>query len=189
VLAFTDDDCRPAPDWLAKASAYFDAPGVVGVEGLIRSERIGDPDYRSVNNENFRGLGFMTANLFLRLEDFNALGGFDLGFDDPHFREDTDLGWRALERGAIPFAFDVQVFHPAHRRGEGRESLAERNRFFEKDALLLKKHPARFRKLFLAESENKTPDYLEHFLRGCRKYGVKPPEFYVSYLRKSMRSR
>ncbi len=189
VLAFTDDDCRPAPDWLKNAAVYFNDSGVVGVEGLVRSDRIGDPGYRSVSNENFRGMGFMTANFFLRREDFNALGGFDIRFDDPHFREDTDLGWRALERGQIPFGFDVQVFHPAHRRGEGRESFAERNRFFEKDALLLKKHPALFRKLFLAEVENKTPDYLEHFLRGCRKYGVKPPEFYLSYLNKSMRNR
>lgn len=189
VLAFTDDDCRPAPDWLKNASVYFGDPGVVGVEGLIRSDRIGDPEYRWVSNENFRGFGFMTANLFLRQEDFNALGGFDLRFDNPHFREDTDLGWRALERGSIPFGFDVQVFHPAHLRGKGRESLAERNRFFEKDALLLKKHPARFRELFLAETENKTPDYLEHFLRGCRIFGVNPPAFYLSHLKKTIENR
>lgn len=189
VLAFTDDDCRPAPDWLAKAAVYFDEPAVVGVEGLVRSERIGDPDYRSVTNEHFRGLGFMTANFFIRAEDFYALGGFDVRFDDPHFREDTDLGWRALARGAIPFGYDVQVFHPAHRREEGRESRAERDRFFEKDALLLKKHPDRFRTLFLAEPENKTPGYREHFLRGCRKYGVKPPRFYVARLEKAARGR
>jgi glycosyltransferase involved in cell wall biosynthesis len=189
VLAFTDDDCLPAPDWLKNASVYFGDTGVVGVEGLIRSDRIGDPNFRSVNNENFRGMGFMTANFFIRQEDFNALGGFDLHFDDPHFREDTDLGWRALERGSIPYGFDVQVFHPAHRRENGRESFAERNRFFEKDALLLKKHPVRFRKLFLAETENKTPDYREHFLRGCRKYGIKPPDFFLSHLDKTTRTR
>jgi glycosyltransferase involved in cell wall biosynthesis len=189
VLAFTDDDCLPAPDWLKNAAIYVGDPGVVGLEGLIRSDRIGDPDYRWVSNENFRGLGFMTANFFLRLEDFNALGGFDIRFDNPHFREDTDLGWRALERGAIPFGFDVPVFHPAHLRGKGRESLAVRNRFFEKDALLLKKHPALFRKLFLAETENKTPDYAEHFLRGCRAFGVKPPEFFLSHLKKAIENR
>ncbi len=184
ILAFIDDDCRPAADWLEKASLHFDDPGVVGIEGLIRSDHIGHPEYRSVTNENFRGIGFMTANLFLRLEVFNALGGFDERFDNPHFREDTDLGWRALEHGRIPFGFDVQVQHPAHPRDERRESRTERDRFFEKDALLLKKHPHRFKQLFLAEPANKTAAYWEHFQRGGRKYQVNIPRFYHEYMRK-----
>jgi glycosyltransferase involved in cell wall biosynthesis len=184
ILAFTDDDCQPAADWLEKADAYFDDPGVAGLEGLIRTDRLGHPGYRSVSNENFRGIGFMTANLFLRLEVFNTLGGFDERFDNPHFREDTDLGWRALEHGQIPFGFDVQVFHPAHPRDEQRESRTERDRFFEKDALLLKKHPHRFKQLFLAEPANKTAAYWEHFLRGSRKYHVDIPNFYHAYMEK-----
>jgi len=184
ILAFIDDDCQPAVDWLEKADPYFDDPGIVGLEGLIRTDRLGHPGYRSVSNENFRGIGFMTANLFLRLEVFNTLGGFDERFDNPHFREDTDLGWRALEHGQIPFGFDVQVFHPAHAREEQRESRTERDRFFEKDALLLKKHPHRFKQLFLAETANKTAAYWEHFLRGGRKYHVDIPDFYHTYMEK-----
>jgi glycosyltransferase involved in cell wall biosynthesis len=50
VLAFTDDDCQPEPDWLRNARPYFEDSGVVGVEGLIVSDRIDDPDYRAVTN-------------------------------------------------------------------------------------------------------------------------------------------
>ncbi len=186
ILAFIDDDCLPASDWLEKAAAYFTDPEVVGLEGLVRTDKIDDPEFRSVGNENFRGIGFMTANLFLRLGVFNAINGFDERFDKPHFREDSDLGWRALDMGKIPFGFDVQVTHPPHPRSDERESHEERNRFFEKDALLLKKHPQRFKQLFLAEPANKTPEYWEHFQRGCQKYGVTVPEFYSAYMKKTL---
>jgi len=62
-------------------------------------------------------------------------------FDNPHFREDTDFAWRLLNHGKIPYARDVIVYHPPHPRNIKRESLEERAKFFEKDALLAKKHP------------------------------------------------
>jgi glycosyltransferase involved in cell wall biosynthesis len=173
VLAFTDDDCQPLPDWLANATRYFDQPRVVGVEGLILSDKRDDPNFRAVTNAGFEGIGFMTANLFLRRETFMALDGFDDRFDHPHFREDTDLGWRAMEHGEIPFGHDVRVYHPPHRREIARESLTERNRFFEKDALLLAKHPERYRSLFFDEGHYlQTEGFCEHFLRGAEKYRV-----------------
>jgi len=177
VIAFTDDDCQPEPDWLRNATRYFDDPVVVGVEGLIVSERINDPEYRAVTNVGFEGIGFMTANLLLRRDTFNAIDGFDEQFDVP-FREDTDLGWRACALGEIPFGHDVRVFHPAHPRNVEREALSERVRFFEKDALLLKKHPARYRTLFLREGHYlNTKGFHEHFRRGALKYGVAVDEF------------
>ena len=179
VLAFTDDDTQPYPDWLAKAVKYFDAPGVVGVEGLVLSDKVGDPDYRPVTNQGFEGIGFMTANLLIRRDIFLALDGFDERFDNPHFREDTDFGWRAQEQGQIPFGHDVRVFHPPHRRDIVRESLAERNRFFEKDALLLEKHPGRYRTLFLREGHYRhTKGFWENFLRGTEKYRIQLEAFY-----------
>ena len=177
VLAFTDDDCRPEPDWLKHAARYFTDAAVVGVEGLVVSDHVNDPDYRAVTNVGFEGIGFMTANLFLRREIFNAIDGFDEQFDVP-FREDTDLGWRASALGAIPFGHDVRVFHPPHRRSVAREAHAARVRFFEKDALLLKKHPERYRALFLREGHYlSTEGFHEHFRRGALKYGVPIDEF------------
>jgi len=179
VIAFTDDDCQPTPDWLENGTAYFTDPGVVGVEGLVQGDRRDDPKFRPVTNQGFEGLGFMTANLLVRRETFSALNGFDVQFDHPHFREDTDLGWRLLEHGRVPFAQNVRVFHPSHRRDNERESLTERNRFFEKDALLLRKHPKRYRELFLKEGHYRwNAGFREHFLRGAEKYGVRVDEFY-----------
>ena len=177
VIAFTDDDCQPEPGWLQNATRYFEDARVVGVEGLIVSERVNDPEYRAVTNVGFEGIGYMTANLLLRRDIFNAIDGFDEQFDVP-FREDTDLGWRACALGEIPFAHDVRVFHPAHARTVEREALSQRVRFFEKDALLLKKHPDRYRTLFLKEGHYlNTEGFHEHFRRGAAKYGVEVDAF------------
>jgi glycosyltransferase involved in cell wall biosynthesis len=182
VLAFTDDDCRPDADWLEAGLRYFQEPGVVGVEGMILSDRAHDERYRPVTNVGFEGIGFMTANLLLRRETFMAVDGFDPQFDRPfHFREDTDLAWRALAHGAIPFGADVRVYHPPQRRALERETQAARVRFFEKDALLLKKHPERYRALFLREAHyERTPGFRDHLLRGAAKYQVPIDDFYLS---------
>ncbi len=185
VIAFVDDDCLPNADWLAHAKPYFADPKVVGVEGLILSSERDNPAYRSVSNDGFRGMGFMTANLFILRESFYALDGFDIAFDRPHFREDTDLGWRALELGDIPFAEDVVVFHPPHPVSLERESAAKRASFFEKDALLFKKHPDRYKHLFSAEGHwESTPGFWEHFLRGHRKYGVELDTFFRDHMQR-----
>jgi glycosyltransferase involved in cell wall biosynthesis len=173
VIAFTDDDCEPFPEWLASARHHFETAGVVGVEGRVESDHRDDPEWRPVSNVDFAGLGFMTANLLVANHTFQQLDGFDMVFDDPHFREDTDFGWRMQTVGDVPYGDDVRVFHPAHRRDVARESSAERSRFFEKDALLFKKHPERYLVLFHAEGHwHSTPGFWENFIRGAETYGV-----------------
>jgi glycosyltransferase involved in cell wall biosynthesis/GT2 family glycosyltransferase len=177
VIAFTDDDCEPGQDWLASARPLFEDPGVVGVEGLVLSDRVDDPEWRPVTNKGFEGMAFMTANLFIRAETFHALNGFDPLFDNPHFREDTDLGWRALKLGRIPFSHEAWVFHPPHPRALERESLAERSRFFEKDALLYRKHPSQYLQLFWRECQwQHNPFFWTYLRRGAEKYDVELPE-------------
>ncbi len=178
IIAFVDDDCQPTEDWLLNARPYFLDPALVGVEGLIYSDHLEEPDWRPVTNVGFEGIGFMTANLLVRSSVFQYIGGFDLQFDNPHFREDTDLGWRLQKLGAIPFAKEVRVFHPAQPRELGRESSSERAKFFEKDVLLYKKHPEKYRNLFLAEGHWKnTKDFWNHFERGAAKYNVNISSF------------
>ena len=185
VIAFVDDDCLPNAEWLASAKPYFLQAKVIGLEGLIISAERNNPAYRTVSNEGFPGMGFMTANLFIRREAFYALDGFDVAFDRPHFREDTDLGWRALAKGEIPFAEDVVVYHPPHPVTVERESVEARAEFFEKDALLFKKHPDRYRELFRAEGHwAKTPGFWDNFLRGHEKYGVEVDPFFLSFMRR-----
>lgn len=184
IIAFIDDDCLPDSRWLLNARPYFKDTSIVGVEGTIESEHLKDPAYRPVTNVGFEGMGFMTANLFARSSVFQFLGGFDLQFDHPHFREDTDLGWRLLELGCVPYCKDVKVFHPAQNRNLERESHQVRNTFFEKDALLAKKHPKRFRDLFFKEGHYiKTKDYLSSLQAGFKKYRVEIPSWLEGYLR------
>lgn len=178
IIAFTDDDCLPEPDWLQAAACYFGAVSTVGVEGAIESDHPSDPAYRPVTNIGFEGVGFMTANLFVRAEAFHRISGFDLDFDRPHFREDTDLGWRLQALGDVPYGRDVRVFHPAQPRALARESEVARARFFEKDALLLVKHPRRYRELFEREGHwHKTPGFWENFERGAHMYSVDIGDF------------
>jgi glycosyltransferase involved in cell wall biosynthesis len=178
IIAFTDDDCEPVPEWLANAKHWFESPGVVGVEGLIHSDHLDDPKWRPVSNVGFEGVGFMTANLMVRNGAFQTLNGFDPAFDKPHFREDTDFGWRLQRLGEVPYAADVTVFHPAQRRDIQRESQEERNRFFEKDALLLKKHPEKYRQLFVMEGHYwQTSGFWSNLQRGLELYGVATPDW------------
>lgn len=182
IIAFTDDDCEPNCDWLKNAREWFQRDSIAGIEGIIKSSKHHDPDWRPVSNVGFEGIGFMTANLMVRNKCFQQLNGFDLAFDDPHFREDTDFGWRLQELGEVPFADDVEVYHPPHKRDVARESHDERGRFFEKDALLLKKHPKKYQELFLAESHwSNTKEFWANFDRGLSKYDIRLPAWVKRY--------
>ena len=170
VVAFTDDDCEPEFEWLANAEPYFKDKEVAGLEGRIESGKPGPDCPYLVSNFGLEGLGFLTANLFIRNELFRELGGFDERFDSPHFREDTDLGWRALQLGALPFAKEVRVFHPAvERPGVG---VLKR---FVQDALLCHKDPARFLRLAKAEGHFRRPGYWQAFTEGVVRHQVSVP--------------
>ena len=122
--------------------------GVVGTEELIASDTDEEDKFRIVKNVWFEGVGFVTANLFMRRALVGRLRGFDERFDHPHFREDTDLAWRALRLGRIPFGRDVRVPHPARRYIE----------------LLQAEAPYR-----------KEASFWEYFLEGMVRQGVRSP--------------
>jgi glycosyl transferase family 2 len=121
VLAFTDSDCRPAPDWV-EAGVRHIAAGADVVQG--RTVPDGTPGLldRTVSVGGDDGL-FPTCNVFYRREAFDRAGGFDLGAADRlGFRvgararglgmgEDTLLGWRVRRAGRAVFAADTVVRH------------------------------------------------------------------------------
>lgn len=178
VIAFTDDDCQPGRNWLANARKHFAAENLVGIEGMITSDHPGDENWRPVTNVGFENIGFMTANLFVRNSVFQYSGGFDLQFEHPHFREDTDFGWRMQELGDVIYANDVDVFHPAQPRHKERESAALRATFFRKDVLLYRKHPEKYNELFLRERHYiLTPGFKENLLAGFELHGESVPQW------------
>ncbi len=112
LVAFTDDDCRPAPGWLeALLSAAGDGSAVQGrtvvdpderhlLSGLARTVEVESPSawYESCN------IAYPRAVLEL-------VGGFDDEFGLP-WGEDTDLGLRAVKAGAtVRYAPEALVRH------------------------------------------------------------------------------
>lgn len=121
VLAFTDADCVPEPGWLHNLLREFDA-GADLVQGRVlppEGVSIGPYDrYIAVVAEY--GL-YETANLALRRELFDALGGFESILTPRNgieLGEDVWLGWRARRMGArTTFATAAVVRHAVFPRG------------------------------------------------------------------------
>jgi glycosyltransferase involved in cell wall biosynthesis len=140
ALAFTDADCRPTPGWLAAGRrALEDADLVQGMVRAVPDVEIGPYD-RTLWVLAPWGL-FEGANLFVRRELYERIGGFerwvppggkDLG-------EDAWFGWRARRAQArTAFCDEALVHHWVFPRGPG-EFVAEnaRRRFFPRMAVLI----------------------------------------------------
>lgn len=127
VVAFTDDDCVPTPDWLARGVAALGSDARVVVGKTIpdpEQEPIRGPFSRTISvlSETF----FETCNVFYRREDLERAGGFDEAFSS-HGGEDTDLGWRITKNGAdAVFEPEALVHHdikPSDLRAAAREAF------------------------------------------------------------------
>jgi glycosyltransferase involved in cell wall biosynthesis len=126
LLAFTDADCFPSPEWLAAGvEALGSADLVVGAAEPDDSVAMGPFD-RSLWIERETGL-YETANLFLPRTLFERIGGFESwltdagprrGWTNPELGEDVWLGWRAKRTGARS-TFEPRAFvhHAVHHRG------------------------------------------------------------------------
>lgn len=145
-IAFTDDDCTPAPGWLAAGVSALDSGRDVFVVGPTEP----DPNELHLLRRPFsRSLEvveprfFETCNVFYRRDDLEALGGLDERF---RTGEDTDLGLRMLAAGRrVVWEPAAKVRHrvrppsfTAHRR--------EARRWADL-ALVLKRHPGQRRDL------------------------------------------
>jgi glycosyltransferase involved in cell wall biosynthesis len=128
ILAFTDSDCLPNPDWLeAGVRALADAPGCGAVGGAIRMfapdpERLSPFDLHDLvwgmpQRVYVKRYGLAaTGNLFARRFAFDRVGPFD-----PTFRSCGDCEWsfRLTAAGiGLGYAGDACVRHPT------RSSLA-----------------------------------------------------------------
>jgi glycosyltransferase involved in cell wall biosynthesis len=143
VLAFTDADCFPTPEWLER-----------GLEAVAQADLIQgrvDPDPtvartpfdRSLTVEGDRGF-YQTANLFVRRETFHQVGGFrDWVLEQRSSRtwsqdrrrgraartpigEDTVFGWSALRLGARSAYAPEALVHHAVVPGSLLDEIADR---------------------------------------------------------------
>jgi hypothetical protein len=143
LLAFIDDDCIPADNWIEQGCFYLaNHPEATAVEGLTTIAP--DPRLPSSATREYRRLekqGFRTNNLFFRTDHFRAIGGFDERFTVQ--REDIDLAFTALDKGyRYAYNRDIRVTH-VFRSWEKWDLLKNCwNRRF--DPLLFRKHPKQY---------------------------------------------
>lgn len=112
MILFTDDDCVPRADWVARLVA------ALGDHDFVQGATVPAPDQLANSGAFSRTLQvleptgfFQTCNMGYRRELLEAADGFDEQFDRPA-GEDTDLALRCLDKGAT-FAFvdDAVVEH------------------------------------------------------------------------------
>jgi GT2 family glycosyltransferase len=129
LLAFTDDDCVPAPDWIGALERGFE-DGVDGVTGRVLplpGEGVAVSSRTSTTRRTYGGprqtpwdIG-TGGNLALRRSAFEAVGGFDesLGPGTPaRAAEDVDLLYRLANAGfTILYEPDAVVYHELKTRG------------------------------------------------------------------------
>lgn len=118
VVAFTDDDCAPAPEWLEAGAAAFE-----GRDRLAIAQGRTDPEPRQITG--LRGLAssqriewesglYETCNLFVRREALETVGGFAEDIPVPA-AEDTELAWKVKGLGwESRFERDAVVYHAVH---------------------------------------------------------------------------
>jgi len=147
IIAFTDDDCIPHPDWLRCALAAF-TPEIVGVSGRVIVPLPEEPTDYERDAAGIQGMQFLTANCFYRRPALTAVGGFDEEFALA-WREDSDLFFALLQHydGDERFvhAPDAVVLHPIRPARWGVSVWQQRRSLY--NALLYKKYPALYRAL------------------------------------------
>ncbi|HEX9117451.1 MAG TPA: glycosyltransferase family A protein [Anaerolineae bacterium] len=143
IIAFTDDDCIPRPDWLAAGVAAF-TPGVIGVSGRIEMPLAGTPTDYELNAARLTYSEFVTANCFYRRAALVRAGGFDERFTIA-WREDSDLFFTLMETGDSGFVDAPQavVVHPIRKARWGVSLGQQRKNVF--NALLYRKHRELYR--------------------------------------------
>lgn len=121
-LAFTDDDCTPAEDWLRRLAARFETSPKHLIGGRVinallenpfstASHVILDVAYEYYDPQQGRGHFFPTSNFSLAADRFRELGGFNESWPLAA-AEDREFCYRWLQRGfSMTYAPEAKVYH------------------------------------------------------------------------------
>jgi GT2 family glycosyltransferase len=144
LIAFTDDDCRPEPDWLSRLLEAARAnPGSI-VQGATKPDPYEAdimrfaPRPRSMDVDP-PGPYAQTCNILYPRTALERAGGFDESFPYPA-GEDLDLAARLWEQG-VPYvgAPEALVYHAVDTFS--LPAAMRFNRRWESIPLLMKRHP------------------------------------------------
>lgn len=151
ILAFTDDDCIPDEDWLARLGAAYDDAAWVAAGGpnippppRTEAEAVvalapGAPTHVLISDEEAEHLP--GCNFSVRKEALDAIGGFHEVFTTAG--DDVDICWRLRAAGGrLRYVPGAMVWH--YRRGSIGSYLRQQRGYGRAEALLMKHHPSRF---------------------------------------------
>ncbi|HEY3517287.1 MAG TPA: glycosyltransferase, partial [Gammaproteobacteria bacterium] len=142
IVAFTDDDTVPSPDWLRAGLAELES-GCDAVAGRVVMPIPLEPSDYERDAARLADAEFVTANCFVSVAMLEAVGGFDERFELA-WREDSDLHFGLLAHGAaVRRAPRALVVHPVRAARWGVSLAQQRKVLF--DALLYKKHRSLYR--------------------------------------------
>lgn len=144
VIAFTDDDTIPDPDWLAEGcAALAREPQAAAAAGRIEVPMPARPTDWERDTGGLARAEFATANTFVRRDALEIVGGFDERFTRA-WREDSDLMFALIQQaGPVIGAPRARVVHPVRPAPWGVSIGAQAKVYF--DALLYKKYPQLYR--------------------------------------------
>lgn len=161
IIAFTDDDCVPAPRWLRAGLAVMVTSG--GVDGAYGRIVVPLPDKPTDYERDAAGLEraeFATANCFYTRGALEEVDGFDERFTAA-WCEDSDVFLALLEKGRrLGFARDALVVHPVRPAEWGVSIKQQRKSMF--NALLYKKHRMLYR-----ERVQESPPWIYYAIVGA----------------------
>lgn len=112
IIAMTDSDTVPDPDWLNNLYlSLIESPEAVGVEGKVYS--LNDFDFFPLGEgpANTSGKVYLTCNCAYRRAALFQVGGFDETFPYPAY-EDVELASQIQKLGAILWQPKAIVLHP-----------------------------------------------------------------------------
>jgi glycosyltransferase involved in cell wall biosynthesis len=142
IVAFTDDDTRPDPRWIAEGVRSFSL-GADAVSGRTIVPLGARPTDAERNARGLERATFATCNAFCRRDLLERVGGFDARFTRA-YREDSDLEFTLRLAGARIVRNEAAVvLHPPRPERPFASLRQQRNQLF--DALLYRKHPNAFR--------------------------------------------
>jgi len=118
VLAFTDGDAIPEPDWLRQGWLALSDDAADAASGRIDVHATDEASDNGLNSTQLELPG-LTANCFCRRRVFECVGGFDTA--GRATSPDGDLFTKLTDRGFdVVHAGDAVVVHTAHPAPRGR---------------------------------------------------------------------
>lgn len=139
VVAFTDVNAVPNPDWLRQGLIVLADDAADAAAGRVVVPSPDESVYRERDRAYLEESGFVTVNCFCRRSVLTSIGGFDQRFHTER-GGDNDLFFRLITRGFdVVQATDAVVEYPVDP--VPRSASLREQRKQASDALLYKKHP------------------------------------------------